>query len=793
MEQETTILHRGLKQLPEDPLPSTLAPPAFALRASLVPERIGGYAVLGLLGEGGMGTVYLGEQREPFYRRVAIKVIRAGRSSLSHALRFEHERQILALMSHPGIARVYDAGTTDDGDPWFAMEHVAGRPLTEFCDQDRLTTRERLELFVQVCAAIQHAHQRGVLHRDIKPHNVLVTREDGQPCPRVIDFGLAKAFDSPLLDGPELTQLGYAVGTPSYMSPEQADRRRTPDVDSRADVYSLGVLLYELLTGCLPLALGRDPGFVEQLATEEPPAPSRRVSSLGEPGPEIASRRRSGIPELSRQLSGDLDWIVLKALEKDRERRYATVSELAEDVRRHLRDEPVLAGPPSLGYRLRKLMRRNKLATAAVFLMVLSVGVATAGVAIGLVRALDAQEEARRAADKATAMNRMLDEMLASAAPGERGRDVKVAEVLDRAAERLDREPPADPEVEAGLRATLGRTYMALGHLDKAGPQLDRALALNLRTLGPKHADTLAVRVARTRWLFETGRGPEAEREARSVLAQARTALGAEHPLTRQALGRLATILGEAGRWEEAVGLVRELIAIQTRVLGAGDRETLQATNVLARLQVGQGRYAEAEVSARRACDGLKALLGEAHPEALSAMNTLAGALFYQNKMTELADLARRGVAIREKTLGKEHPETLDAMNNLASVLESTGHAAEAEALHRETLEIRRRVLGPEHPRTLDSLMGLGQVLRGKGDTAGAQALFAEVWERRLRTLGKDHPDTWLALAADASELEKMGRQGEARQLRERARTELVRLLGADHPAVKELTSPAPA
>jgi serine/threonine protein kinase len=260
-----------------------------------------------------MGTVYLGEQREPFYRRVAIKVIRNGRASASYALRFEHERQILALMSHPGIARVYDAGTTGEGDPWFAMEYVPGLPITEFCDQDRLTTRARLELFVEVCEAIQHAHQRGVLHRDIKTHNILTTREDGRARIRVIDFGLAKAFDIALLEGPGLTQLGFAVGTPSYMSPEQADRRLTPDIDIRADIYSLGVLLYELLTGCLPLDLGRDPSFVEQLVNVEPPPPSRRVSSLGESGSEIAFRRRIGVPELRRQLSGDLDWIVLKA------------------------------------------------------------------------------------------------------------------------------------------------------------------------------------------------------------------------------------------------------------------------------------------------------------------------------------------------------------------------------------------------------------------------------------------------------------------------------------------------
>ena len=593
MQPETTILPRGRGLSAEDPLPSTLAPPLFPTQLARMPERIGPYTVLSLLGEGGMGTVYLGEQRAPFFRRVAIKVIRSGRSSAGYALRFEHERQILALMSHPGIARVYDAGATDEGEPWFAMEHVPGRPLTELCDQERLTTRERLELFVEVCEAIQHAHQRGILHRDVKPQNVLVTREDGRLRARVIDFGLAKAFDRPLVDGAELTQLGVAVGTPSYMSPEQADRRLTPDVDSRADVYSLGVLLYELLTGCLPLKLGQDPSFVEQLLKTEPPSPSRRVSALGEPGTEIAYRRRSGVPELRRQLSGDLDWIVLKALEKDRERRYSTVSELAEDVRRHLRDEPVLAGPPSLAYSLRKLARRNRLATAALVLMVLGIALGTAGVAAGLVRALRAEEQARREADTARAVNRMLDEMLASAAPGQSGRDVRVADVLDRAADRMAQEPLEDPAVEAGLRATLGRTYLALGHLDKAGPQLERARSLYTRALGPGAADapeTLTVRMEQVRWLFETGRGADAEPEARDLVARARAALGREHAITQRALGRLATVLGERGRWDEAVGLIRELIAIQERTLGPGDRETLQSHNVLARLLALQQR-----------------------------------------------------------------------------------------------------------------------------------------------------------------------------------------------------------
>lgn len=785
MESEITILQRGRDLAPGDPFPSTLAPPPFPVRPAHVPERIGVYAVLGLLGEGGMGTVYLGEQRDPFYRRVAIKVIRNGRASPSYALRFEHERQILAMMGHPGIARVYDAGTTAEGDPWFAMEYVPGLPITEFCDRDRLTTRERLELFIEVCEAIQHAHQRGVLHRDIKAQNILVTREDGQVRARVIDFGLAKAFDSPLLDGPELTQLGLAVGTPSYMSPEQADRRLVRDIDSRADVYSLGVLLYELLTGCLPLDLGRDPSFVEELLKTEPPPPSRRVSTLGDSGPEIASRRRSGVPELRHQLSGDLDWIVLKALEKDRDRRYPTVSEMAEDIRRHLRDEPVLAGPPSLAYRLRKLVRRNKLATAAVLLMALSVGVASAGVAIGLVRALDAQEQARREADKATAINRMLDEMLASAAPGQSGRDVRVVDVLDRAAGRLEREPLADPEVEAGLRATLGRTYLALGHLDKAGPQLQRALALHTRTRGPESAEALSVRIDHIRWLFDTGRGETAEREARDLAARARAALGEEHPVTDLAIGRCATILGERGRWDEAVGLMRELIAVETRTLGPDERETLRSHNVLARLLVGQGRYAEAETAARRAYDGLKARLGEGHPEALSAMNTLAGTLFYQDKMQDLEQLARRGIEIRLRTLGKEHPETLDAMNNLGSVLTALGRNAEAEALLRETLEIRRRTLGPEHPRTLDSMFGVAEALAARGDAAGAQALLAEVWTTRRRTLGEDHPDTWFALRAHAGALEAMGRKAEAGPLQERAQAELRRILGPEHPAVR--------
>jgi serine/threonine protein kinase/Tol biopolymer transport system component len=343
-------------------------------------QDFGPYHAIGVLGEGGMGIVYLAEQRQPIRRRVALKVLKRGDDRPSFIARFESERQALAMMDHPNIAHVYDAGATADGRPYFVMEYVPGIPITDYCDRYLLGFRERLDLFQQVCQAVQHAHQKGIIHRDLKPSNVLVTLQDGKPVPKVIDFGVAKAVDQRLTEKTLFTETGMLIGTPEYMSPEQADLTGL-DIDATTDIYSLGVLLYELLVGALPFDVKelRRAGYAEIqriIREQEPPRPSTRLSGMGQSAAEIARRRRSDVRSLLRLLRGDLEWITMKALEKDPTRRYPSASDFAADIARHLASEPVLAGPPSLAYRMRKALRRNRGKIAACGVMALGLLIA---------------------------------------------------------------------------------------------------------------------------------------------------------------------------------------------------------------------------------------------------------------------------------------------------------------------------------------------------------------------------------------------------------------------------------
>ena len=464
----------------------------------------GRYRLLEAIGEGGMGTVWMAEQRVPVKRLVALKLIKLGMASKTVLARFEAERQALALMDHPNIAKVLDGGTSEDGRPYFVMELVRGIPLTQYCDERRLSISERLDLFVQICQAVQHAHQKGVIHRDIKPTNILVTEHDGRPVPKVIDFGLAKALQGAhaLTEQTLYTAFGAMVGTPLYMAPEQVGISAL-DVDTRSDVYALGVILYELLTGSTPLEKQR---FKEAawdeicrlIREEEPPRPSVRLSS-SDAAPSIAACRHTEPEKLGRQLRGDLDWIVLKSLEKDRGRRYETANGLAMDIQRYLADEPIMARPPTSLYRFHKMVRRNKLIVAAA-------GAVLAALVVGLglstwlfiqernarqraVAAEAAQTRLREQAETATANEATLrqqaeadkktayteavksaqvaafmKDMLKGVGPQVAlGRDTKLLrEILDQTAKRLDalHEQPA---VEADLRVTLGNVYLDLG------------------------------------------------------------------------------------------------------------------------------------------------------------------------------------------------------------------------------------------------------------------------------------------------------------------------------------------
>ncbi len=535
-------------------IPSTIGLGTAAGAAPVTGDRVfGPYSLLQLIGQGGMGEVWLAEQKQPVRRRVAVKLIKAGMDTQEVVARFESERQALALMDHPAIAKVFDGGSTQQGRPYFVMEYVSGQSITEYCDRHKLTTRQRLELFIEVCDGVQYAHQKAIIHRDIKPSNILVTEVDGKPKPRIIDFGVAKATAQGLTANALHTRVGAVVGTPGYMSPEQADSAGR-DVDTRTDIYSLGVLLYELLVGALPVDLTAVP--LDQIASRlrdgEVARPSTKVSGLKEKSGVTASNRGSDPADLKRELRGDLDAIALKALEFDRSRRYSAPSEMTADIRRHLRHEPVLSRPASTAYRVRKYVRRHRVGVA------LASAVAILVVSFSVFQTFQLRRITRER-DRADRVTRFMTEMFKVSDPGAaRGNSITAREVLDRASREVGSGLAKDPELQAQMMQVMGEVYSSLGLYPPAEALLTQAVSLRRRFFGSQAAETLESMHA-LGWVVQSqGRLGEAEKLLREALDKGRRVLGADDRFVLQTMNALAATLYQKGQPDEAKNLQRE-------------------------------------------------------------------------------------------------------------------------------------------------------------------------------------------------------------------------------------------
>lgn len=703
------------------------------------PERVGAYRVLRVLGEGGFGVVYEGEQTEPVRRRVAVKVIKPGMDSHAVIARFEAERQALAVMDHPCIAKVFDGGLTERGLPYFVMELVKGEPISDFCDRERMTIEERLELMIPVCEAVQHAHNKGVVHRDLKPGNILVGFDgDGRAMPKIIDFGVAKALNQRLTDKSVFTEQGQLIGTPEYMSPEQAEMSGL-DIDTRTDVYSLGVVLYELLTGMLPFDVralrGAMYGEMQRIIREvEPAKPSTRLSSAlheaGERGSavEAAKRRRIGEAELPRCLRGDLDWVVMKCLEKDRGRRYGTASGLAADLRRHLRSEPVEAGPPGAGYRVSKFARRHRagvLTAGALSVVLVGAAVVSSWFAVMQARARRVAEAERRSAQAVASF--LADDLLAQAAPAAAGRDMRVIDLLDAARERLDAQTNLGQREERAVRRAIGQAYLALGQEERAEEQLARAVALSEGVIGGGNADGERVLLAEA--LYRQGRHPEALALAERVIAGAgegTDTTGADPVLLAGAWGVKASCLKRMKRYAESRDAYERALAMHAAVEGADGMGVWTTRYNLALLDVLEGRPDRAADGLGRVVAAYERIGPAAEASWLNAAGELARVHSDAGRYAQAEPLYEAVLEKSVRLLGEDGRRTVLTRVNLAMLRLKDGRAAQAVPLLTEALASSDRRAGASSEEAAQVVKRLAEAMTGAGDAAGAERVLGE-------------------------------------------------------------------
>ncbi len=690
-------------------------------------ERIGQYKLLRAVGEGGMGLVFEAEQEQPIHRKVAFKVIKPGMDSKQVLARFDTEKEALALMNHPNIAKVLDAGTSENGLPFFVMEFVEGVSITEYCDRHNVPTDERLGLFVDVCAAVHHAHQKGVIHRDLKPSNILVSVRGGQPSVKIIDFGVAKALERRLTEMTIFTEFGQMIGTPEYMSPEQAEMSSL-DIDTRTDVYSLGVLLYQLLIGALPFEATelRRRGYDEIrriIREKEPHKPSTRLESLGDVSSEIAVHRRTELSTLMRRIRGDLDWITMKALEKDRTRRYDSAAAMADDIRRHLSDEPVLAGPPQLSYRAGKFVRRHRIGVSVAAIVVLALAAGAVLASVGMVRAERSEQVARFEAETSQEVIEFLIGLFEVSDPGEaRGNSVTAREVLDGGVESIRMELLDRPALRGRLLEVMGRVYRSLGLYDDAAPLLDGSVKDLRRAHGDSSVEVAGSLNTLGGLLVLAGRAEEAAPFIEEALRIHEQAIDADDAETGRTLSNLGNVYRKTGRMEEAQATYERALALREAALGPHDPDVARTLNNLGYLHQTLKDFEPARRYFERALSIRERAFGAGHPDVARTLANLANLERRAGNLERCRPLLERALTIQETVLGPDHRDVAMTLNNLALVALLEKRGDEAEPLCRRALEIRESLFGPDHATTRKSVKLMVAILEdsGRGDEAAS-------------------------------------------------------------------------
>jgi non-specific serine/threonine protein kinase/serine/threonine-protein kinase len=739
------------------------------------PSTVGPYRLLKTIGEGGMGTVFLAEQERPLRRKVALKLIRRGLHTPEVLARFEIERQALAILDHPNIAHVYDAGTTvPDGRPYFVMEFVNGIPINRYCAERESPVRERLKLIQQVCEAIQHAHSKAIIHRDVKPANVLVAEQDGKPVPKVIDFGVARAVGTTNAGQTLATGFGSVVGTLQYMSPEQATL--VTDVDARTDIYAVGVLLYELLTGTTPLDWGTAattslPAALQQIAEVEPLPPSRRW------------QQSPALHRLSHTLQSELDWIVMKALEKDRNRRYQTANALARDIQRYLDGEPVEAGPPSRSYRLAKLARRYRawLVTAAIFGLVLLA--ATVISVREAVRAMRAEQTARAIADF------LQNDLLAQASPNVQAGPAKppdpnltVRAALDRSGALLAGKFQNQPAIRAAIEHTIADAYLDLGLFPQAREHALQAVELRRKALGPYHPETMLSMDRLAVAYRSEAKYPEAEKIWTELYHYQQKALGESDPGTLQSMHSLAALYRSEGKYKDSAALYERVLPLRRRILGPENPDTMRTANNLGYTYLFVDKNKEAEALLEETLKQRRKVLGAEHPDTLISMSNLALAYEHLGRLEEAQKLLVETLATQQRLLGPEHDSSLGTRLGMGRVLRAMHKLPEAEKIYTEGLEYARRAGVEDKPTSLTMMNNLGNVYIDGGDFARAEQILSRSLALRRKSVGDDHPETLRTLLNLGTAYRKQRKYRQAEEAIRQVVEARRRLSGPDDP-----------